>query len=213
MPGVVGPETKEEAAAFLDMVEELLSSVRDLVSKALEQRQAADTYVGGPLTTPPRAAATEKKALDAQKLAWRRVRFAERHIAEKAVAMGSTAVFVAYVSEDLGWSDEEYVVYLQRLVRGVFELRETMQENFPEDTSTATAYSLSAHGLRLKTGQCCVRVRGRGARGEARLLHCACAVFGSLLAKICYRCSLYLALHLTAQGPCGDEMKRTAPRR
>ena len=163
LPGVVAPETTDEAGAFLDMLEDLVATTNDLVEKALSLQASARTYSaagGGPPATPPSSQqrAAEKRALkrvsDARDLAWRRVHLAERHIIDKAVAISTASVFLAF-AEEQGWSEEFYVEKLQGLMQFVYDMKDIMQEHFPEGSETAV-YSLSMGGARENK-------RGRGA--------------------------------------------------
>ena len=142
------------------MLEDLLATTNDLVEKALFLKSSASTYGatgGGPPGTPPSSQqrASEKRAAkrasDASELAWRRVRLAERHVVDKAVAISTAKVFLAY-AEVQGWDEQYYVDKLQGLVQFVYDMTDIMQENFPE-ASAGAVYSLSTGGARQKRGR------------------------------------------------------------
>ena len=104
VPGIVPPDSYGEAKTYFDMLVELVESTEALVDDAVLQREQADTFVaGGPLTART-AAHQEKKALSAKKAAWRRVRFAERKIAEKAPFMATVTVFKSFAKDVLGYN-------------------------------------------------------------------------------------------------------------
>jgi hypothetical protein len=150
MRGVVPPKSKEDAGLYLDMLEDLIASVKTLVNRALELSTAASTY-GEPQDAAAQRALTRanRTALDAQKLAWERVHFAERNIVNKVTGMAAADIFLQFVSEDLNWDSQDYIVYLQGLVRRVLDERQIMEDNFPEKPSPIL-YALSSGGQRLK---------------------------------------------------------------
>ena len=198
--GVVPPKSKEDAGLYLDMLEDLIASVRALVNRALELSTAASTY-----SAPQDAAAqrallkANRTALDAQKVAWERVHFAERNIVNKVTGMAATDIFLQFVSEDLNWDSQDYIVHLQGLVRRVVEQREIMEHNFPEKPSPIV-YALSTGGQRLK------RSRG-GSPGydfdPVQLAWLAAAPFGEFKSR---------RLHLQQEYGCGHSALDTAVR-
>ena len=156
MPGVIAPQTKEEAASFLDMLEKLIASVKGLVNTAVDARRIADTFVAGRphnASTQRAADRAEKSAQAAKEVAWQRVRFAERNIVNKTTAIAATAVFLEFVTADLGWDEQTYIDYLQGMVKDVFDLRDAMETSVPEEEHTYTHYYISAGGPRLKRGR------------------------------------------------------------
>ena len=158
VPGVIPPDSYGEAKTYFDMLVELVESTKALVDDAVLQREQADTFVaGGPLTART-AAHQEKKALSAKNAAWRRVRFAERKIAEKAPFMATVGVFKSFAKDVLGYSEKAYGRFLQRLVHQVHQQRDRMQEHFPEDVTVTRFYSLSDGGVSAGG----TRKRGRG---------------------------------------------------